>query len=100
MGVWSPMKLQVDKTDDGQPLFRGGDVIYGLPIGHTTRELAVSMAEDMGWEDSQEIVFQIDEALQTTHEYIPHLSHAEPEHTVFGKTSLLRLLASKYAYKR
>ena len=93
------MHLHVDKTDDGQPLIHGRAPVYGLAIGHSIRNLSVLLAHQNGLV-SDEISYRIEEALQTTHQYVPHLPYAEPEHTVFDRTAILCLLASKYGYKR
>ena len=92
------LALHVNKGDDGELSFQGG-APYALPLGQTVRDMSTALAKQLGLV-SREAVYKIEEAIQTTHQYLPHLSHAEPEHTVFDKTMLLQLLASKYGYKR
>ena len=43
---------------------------------------------------------KIEEAIKILYPFVPSLSHAEPEHTVFKHSALIRLLSMKYQYQR
>lgn len=100
VGFWFGMKLYINRLSDGELSFEIRQPLYGLPLDHTIRDFGRALAQEQGWEiDGREAV-KIEEAIKILYPFVPSLSHAEPEHTVFKHSALIRLLSMKYQYQR